>query len=55
MRLDDVLDAQAGSRGLVQVLIDVPLRIDHCRFASIPNEIGSMRKAAEIELFEVHG
>src|SRR5262245_50154395 len=55
MCLDDVLDLESESSGLVEVDVDVALRIDHSGFRPRPNEIGSVRKTTQIELSEIHG
>src|SRR5579862_8994514 len=52
---NDVRDAQALLGRLFQVDFDVTLRIDDGGFAFRPDHIRSVRQAAEIKLFEVHG
>ena len=44
--LDHISDAEAFARRLVDVLVDVPLRIDHCRLAAVADQIRGVGKAA---------
>jgi hypothetical protein len=57
VRFDDELDAQAGFRGLLQVVVHVPLRIHDHRTAGrlVADQVGRMREAVEVVLREVHG
>jgi hypothetical protein len=54
VRLDDVPDAEAGARGLLDVLLDIALRVNDRRLALGADEVRGVRQASEVELFEVH-
>jgi len=56
VRQDHVGDAEVVFPGEGQVLLDVPLRIDHYRQAGVVvgNEVGGVRQTVEIKLLENH-
>ncbi len=56
VREEDVADVQAESVSVVDVLLDVALRVDDDgRVAGfVADEIGGVREAAEVVLFEDH-
>src|SRR6185503_7315583 len=49
MRLDDVADRQPEPRRLVDVLIDVPLRIDDRAFPAVAGEVGGVGETGKVE------
>jgi hypothetical protein len=57
MRQEDMGDAKAVPLGERDVLIHIPLRVDHRRRMRrfIADEIRGVRQAIEIELFQDHG
>ena len=54
---EDVRDAQAVCLGIRDVLVHVPLRVDHGRRVRrfVADEIRGVREAVQIELFQDHG
>ena len=52
--LNDMRDAQPALARHVQIETDVALRIDYGRYAVGANQVGCVRQATEIELFEDH-
>jgi hypothetical protein len=54
MRLDDVLDLQVLLAGVVDVEVDVALRVDDGGDAFGCNEVGGVGEAAEKELFDLY-
>jgi len=51
---DYILDGQSLGGGLVQVLLDVTLRVDDCRFTVRADKISRVRQTPEVKLFEIH-
>ena len=56
MREEDVPDLHPVRARVRQVLIHVPLRIDHCRGAAlrVGHEVGRVRETAEVVLGQDH-
>ena len=54
VRLNDVLDFQPSRLCLGDVLVNVALRVNDRGLAFRADEIGGVREASEVELFEVH-
>jgi hypothetical protein len=56
MRKENVFDFAADCGGISDVLLDVPLWIDHDRRVCflVGDEVGRMRQATEIVLFKLH-
>src|SRR5581483_420761 len=54
MRFNYVLDLESVCLSFIDILIDIALRIDHCGFAFLSDQIRSVSKTAKIKLFEVH-
>ncbi len=57
VRQDDMLDPEAEPGGIREIAVDVALRVDHRGETAllVADEIGGMRKAAEVVLLEDHG
>src|SRR5438046_586773 len=55
VRFDDVLDAKAVLVCLVEVEVNVTLRIDHCGYTLRADHVRCVRQATEVEMLEVHG
>ena len=56
VRQEHVLDPAAQPPGVLEVLLDVALRIDHGRVAArlVGDQVGGVREAAEVVLLEDH-
>ena len=56
VREEDVDDAKVVIRRKRQILVDVTLRVDHsgCSAFFVGNDVGGMREAVQIKLFEEH-
>jgi hypothetical protein len=55
VRLDHVLDGEAVRARLLDVLVDVPPRVDDRRLPLGADEIRRVSQATQVELLEVHG
>jgi hypothetical protein len=53
MRLDDVLNLQPDSAGRFNIQIHVPLRVNHRRNPLRANQVWGVRKAPEVEPFNL--
>jgi hypothetical protein len=52
--LDDVPDLEALRFRLGDVLIDIALWVDHCRFTIRAYQVGRVRETTKVKLLEVH-
>jgi hypothetical protein len=54
MGLDDEFNFQVLSASVIEILIDVSLRIDDSGFSFGPDQVRGVCEASQIELFEIH-
>ena len=57
VRQKHMLDREAASGGIGEVLVDVPLRVDHCGRLGlfVGDQIGRVRETGEVVLLDLHG